>query len=190
MVKRLVSFGCSFTKGMDLDDPNSAYPALIANHLGLEYLCKAEHGSSNETILRTLTEHLREPLQADHILIGWTAKHRREYILGDAHHVFHVGNPHGNPDAQIQATHDHIMGHASKRIIHQDFIDLVDQTHWILSHFGLPYTMVNCLQDVKSSHILEIPDMRSFSHLYAVSSTGHPLEDAHLDYAELILRNM
>jgi hypothetical protein len=85
--KRVISFGDSFTWGSDLSDcedmnPSVAldivldsysrktWPALLAEHLGIEYQCKAFPGFSNSSIVRQILS--TEILSTDLVIVNWT----------------------------------------------------------------------------------------------------------------------
>ena len=93
---KLKSFGCSFIEGDELSDfqrrpvseqstwagptPISylTYPALLAQHLGMQYECHAEGASGNLRILRNVLKHI------DHepglFVIQWTFIDRFDFI--------------------------------------------------------------------------------------------------------------
>ena len=88
---RVISFGDSFTFGTDLSDQvpgvvgvnpplpsRSTWPALIAKHLNIKnYVCYAEPGASNSTILRTLLS--TEILPTDLVIVNWTWINRWDF---------------------------------------------------------------------------------------------------------------
>lgn len=70
-----VCFGCSFTWGLELEDPlTQSWPALLQaqNH--------GQCGASNQTITRLLLEHLATN-RPDLVIIMWTYTHRFEFVL-------------------------------------------------------------------------------------------------------------
>jgi hypothetical protein len=76
------SFGCSLFYGSDLSDctrkpSNLTWPALIAQHRGLEYKCYAQPGRGNLFILNSILE--QTPMD-DLFLINWTWIDRCDYI--------------------------------------------------------------------------------------------------------------
>jgi len=88
---KLKSFGCSFVFGTDLGDEISrldelaqaskkTWPAILARHLGYEYLCDAQAGSGNLQILeKTLKAAvLAEP--DDLFVIVWSWIDRFDYV--------------------------------------------------------------------------------------------------------------
>jgi len=86
----LKSFGCSFIWGSDLPDTldttrkalppsNFTYPALLAQHFGLEYACYARPGSGNLQILERILNEVPTSTSQDLFVIGWTWTDRFDY---------------------------------------------------------------------------------------------------------------
>jgi hypothetical protein len=76
--------GCSFTYGTELPEDkrlDQCYPAIIAKELNLPLILKADPGSSNQRILRTMVEDIDDLIdQGKHpfVLIGWSEPMRYE----------------------------------------------------------------------------------------------------------------
>lgn len=99
----LKSFGCSFIFGTDLHDDGKekicptpsrhTWPALIAQHLGHEYVCYARPGSGNLRIWTRMTNHVisNEP---DLFVVQWTWGDRFDYIDSDRHDKANNLDPH------------------------------------------------------------------------------------------------
>lgn len=81
-VTHLVTNGCSFTFGDELEDPKTqAWPALLAKKLGLPIVNLALPGTGNDCILRRTTEYLYKNLPTGSkplVIIGWSQDWRRE----------------------------------------------------------------------------------------------------------------
>lgn len=85
---KLKSFGCSFIFGTDLHDDSRQYakatpsnytwPALLAQHHGLEYVCYARPGAGNLEILERLLSQLTDAEPSVYV-IGWTWTDRFSY---------------------------------------------------------------------------------------------------------------
>ena len=84
--ERIVSFGCSFMYGQEMQDENwplhasdKTFAGLLANRYDCEYVCNAWPGNSNDAILRRLHKYLStERNENDFVIIGWTFHMRRE----------------------------------------------------------------------------------------------------------------
>lgn len=97
----MISFGDSFTFGNDLADwsnqtpSQSTWPALLAKHLGVEYNCYAEPGSSNSTILRALLS--TEILPTDLVIVNWTWIDRWDFYNGNEWSTLRPSGTEDNP---------------------------------------------------------------------------------------------
>lgn len=73
---KLLSFGCSFIFGCELPDNTApdvysrqSWPALLAQHHGWDYHCRAEPGSGNLRIAHNVLNHIEQDAV---FVIGWT----------------------------------------------------------------------------------------------------------------------
>jgi hypothetical protein len=64
------------------DNEKASYGCLIANELGAILHCDAESGSSNDRIIRTTKEYIKETTP-DAIIIGWSTHEREEWLYKD-----------------------------------------------------------------------------------------------------------
>ena len=97
--ERVISFGDSFTWGSELPDckemnpsisldtvldsySRKTWPALLAQHLGIDYKCKAFPGFSNASILRQILS--TQILPTDLVIVNWTWIDRWDFY--DANH--------------------------------------------------------------------------------------------------------
>lgn len=80
-MRRLVTFGDSFTYGDELSDRTSAWPQQVANALSLELLNYGTPGISNDGMLRKFFVYLAssEYRPDDIIAFGWTSPGRMEF---------------------------------------------------------------------------------------------------------------
>lgn len=83
-IKKIVSFGDSYTFGHDLPDASTAkfsqltYVALYANHLAVDYQCLAVGGSGTEGTCRRVFETINELNESTLVVIMWPDSYRRE----------------------------------------------------------------------------------------------------------------
>ena len=81
-MKKVKSFGCSFSFGTDLPDINNnqpsklTWPALVANHLDLKYECYAVGGCGNLQILENILNQVMDAIEQS-----------KEYMLKGKHHT-------------------------------------------------------------------------------------------------------
>ena len=107
-MNKLIAFGDSFTWGTDLSDefillnntetdatlmkrygklPNKfsklTWPSLIANDVGVDYMCHAIPGSSNQTIAREFLSNVSNISNDDMVVINWTWINRWDFYNSD-----------------------------------------------------------------------------------------------------------
>lgn len=85
MVETIVSFGCSFVLGMEIQnnpDGSRAWPALAAKNLGVDYVTCAQGGCGNEQIARQIYDYFsRTDHQHTLAVINWTWCMRWDFYL-------------------------------------------------------------------------------------------------------------
>lgn len=110
-ITHLVTNGCSFTFGDELDDPKTqAWPALLAKKLNLPIVNLALPGTGNDCILRRTTEYLYENSTTNSkplVIIGWSQDWRREEWFSDQYYIVNNYNNYGI----IQFPHDKPQNH-------------------------------------------------------------------------------
>lgn len=74
---RLISYGSSVLYGSELPKGSLSMSAIIAQKLGLDYLCRAKPMSSNTKIARKIISY--QEYQNDFVLVMWTAPNRYEF---------------------------------------------------------------------------------------------------------------
>lgn len=119
---RLKSFGCSFVFGTDLADANDGgtqlliqpsnhtWPALLAQHLGLDYECHAWAALGNLQILERVLSQVRTDPAV--FLINWTWIDRYDYVQDQ-----------DNAWATIRPTCDHEQAQYYYRHFHNQYRD-------------------------------------------------------------------
>jgi len=83
-MNKLHAFGDSFTFGTDLKDcninpSNITWPALLAEHKSMDYVCYAFPGSSNQTIVREFFDNLHSIDKDDFVVVNWTWINRWDF---------------------------------------------------------------------------------------------------------------
>ena len=84
MINRIIAYGDSFTYGHDLSDckncpSNLTYAALLAQHYGLEYECRAVGSNANQSITRDILKS--EILSTDLPIVMWTFIERKDFCF-------------------------------------------------------------------------------------------------------------
>ena len=226
---KLKSFGCSFIFGTDLADDGRhiettngqiapfalpsrySYPALIAEHLGLEYSCHARPGASNFEVLNRVLEELAtgEPMIC---LINWTWIERFGFIdensawrnykynpLGWAsilpvdknkNSVYYYQNLHSQLRDKIETLTCIKSAIDNLKLTNCQFImtwidSLIWETAWHCppSVAWLQQQIKPFLVDFEGQSFLQWSSHKGFS----ISASQHPLEDAHAAAANFLL---
>lgn len=73
----LRSFGCSFIYGTELSSSLHSWPALMAQKLGIEYVCHATPGAGNLQIMESILQHADSD---DIFIINWTWIDRFDFV--------------------------------------------------------------------------------------------------------------
>ena len=99
-MKKLIVSGCSVTHGSELYHPFyhenntiDAYPAVVANGLGIEHINLAMPGGSNEYIFHSLAQRIDKINATDihSIIVAWTFVDRFYWKNGKRHWFFNPG---------------------------------------------------------------------------------------------------
>lgn len=83
---KLLASGCSLIYGSELADEklynktsNATYPALLAQHFGMEYACVATPGNGNDAIARSIVANLDQTVAM--VVVNWSFSGRHEFYL-------------------------------------------------------------------------------------------------------------
>lgn len=81
-VRRLITHGCSFTYGEELQDPSvSSWPSLIAAQLSVDLVNLAQPAYSNDAILQDIVaQDINQSDYSDLVVICWTTYLRMQYV--------------------------------------------------------------------------------------------------------------
>ena len=206
---QLKSFGCSFIFGTDLADDGRhgpyatvsqlTWPALIAKQLELGYSCYARPGSGN---LRIIENILIQSANSDPavFIINWTWIDRFDYT-----------SHHDDKWQTIMPVDNSSLAHTYYKELHSQYRDkLTTLIHIntavdLLQQKKIPFVMTYMDDLIFETEwhcnpaILELqekvrPHLHTFNDLnfldwskrngYAISSTMHPLEQAHASAAQ------
>jgi len=199
---KLKSFGCSFIFGSDLQNSNNTWPALLAQHYGLEYQCHAEPGSGNLRILESVLTALADPEPAVYV-IGWTWIDRFDYTDPATDRWCSILPADTNGQAQYYYLHFHsqyrdklttlihiksaqdAVRAAGHRLIMTHIDDLMFETEWHCS------PAVAQLQNSIAPNIVQFENQTFLAwaqkHDHEISALWHPLESAHRAAADLMI---
>lgn len=211
---RLKSFGCSFIFGTDLHDDGRhlrrpthswyTWPALLAQHLGYDYISYARAGSGNLQIAeRVLSQAACN--EQDLFVIGWTWIDRFDYA--DSKNYWHTITPTTDSDVGLRYYRDY----------HSQFRDKLSTTMSIrlcidtLKSKGIPFIMTfmdDLIFEAPWHTTPAVTDMQEYIRPYLnqfdgknfldwsraggyeISDMLHPLEPAHRAAADLVIRDL
>lgn len=199
---KLKSFGCSFIFGSELQNPNHTWPALVAQHYGLEYQCHAEPGSGNLRILESVLNALADPEPAVYV-IGWSWIDRFDHVDPASDQWCSILPADNTTQAQYYYRHfhsqyrdklttlihiksaQHAVQSAGHRLIMTHMDDLIFETAWHCS------PAVTQLQTSIAPNVVQFENQTFLDwarkNKHPISALWHPLESAHRSAAELII---
>lgn len=184
----------------------STWPALVAARLGYTYDCQARPGSGNLQIAERVLNHgATNP--ADLVTISWTWIDRFDYMY-DAQHTW-------NPWATLRPTQDSESAKTYYKDLHSEYQDklttliyvktvidflLEKKQKFIMTYmddlmFDQTWHMSPAVQMLQRSvkPYMTLFDNQTFlnwsrANGYKESKTWHPLEDAHLAAADVVIK--
>ena len=214
----LTSYGCSFIFGTDMDDAEmipetpgnpskKSWPALLANHLGYKYQCRAYPGCGNLLIAeRILLDIDQQTYKKPNLLvIGWTWIDRFDYNDVNKSDTWNT----------IRPVDDNPLAGIYYRDLHSEYRDKLTSLMTIklvidtLKQENIPFIMtyidellfdqrwhlsksIQYLQDYIKPYmtIFEGQTFLDWSRAnnYAISATLHPLESAHRAASEYMIK--
>jgi hypothetical protein len=150
------------------DNERVSYGCLLANDLYAVLYCDAESASSNDRIIRTTKEYLKDNTP-DAIVIGWSTWEREEWLENDTYWQINAGGIGSDwPDTIKHRYHDWITGldHKKKE---QEAHDKIWAFHQELS--DIPHLFFN------SYLALDFTEHRDWGNNYL-----YPYDDAYTYY--------
>lgn len=199
---RLRAFGCSFTDGTDLADSENSWPILVARRIGALYINHAEAGIGNLRIAESVLRHARP---GDMCVINWTWIDRFDFVDRISEEWKSVlpadeTNYSKNYYRYFYSQYRDMLSNLLNAIAVIDFLEQHDipfmmttiDDLWfgdILESWHDP-TAVKWLQARLDPHVYNFKGKNfldwAHDNGYPVSSTLHPLEQAHTAAADLM----
>jgi len=197
--KRLVAFGDSFTFGNDLQDWNdltpskSTWPALLAQDLGLTYICAAEPGASNSSITRSVLSS--DITSSDFVVLNWTWIDRWDFYNGGNWETLRPSGTEKSVFARyyykffqselwdkFETLKNIYLVHSLLRQRNITYISTAIDELTLDARWNCPAYIQTLIDQVSSDFIWF--ENRGFyhwarQHKFEISSRMHPLEDAH-----------
>ena len=206
-VSRVISFGASITYGSELPDQSYTWSSIIAQKMGLDYLCLAKENAANSGIARAIISNM-DQYSNDLILAMWTSSTRYEFRVGDS---WENVSPWSEQTGFVRDWYRGPGGLEYTEVVTtMKEIILASQ---FLDRMQLPYTFVLDNDELRTSHTWTLPDeyiqslkaLMPWDHIVWFEDTGflewcqqkkysfvntHPGIEAHQRAAEYILVNV
>ena len=191
----------------------NTWPALLANNLGLEYVCYAVQGCSNQTIIRQFFEYLPYINDNDVVIVNWTWIDRWDFCVPKEEKIisqqWQTVRPSGPEDSKFKEIYfKHMQSELWDKVESLKVILLIINT---LKSKNIPFIMtcidkliidqtyhspnyITNLQNEVANYIAWFQD-KGFYHWakdndYPIHKEGgHPLEEAHQAAFEYIRDN-
>jgi hypothetical protein len=204
MRKRLFTYGCSFTAGVELKNrEQSSWPVLLSKKMDMDLVNRAVGGASNQRNLRVLIQDLATH-QPDYVIFQLTGEQRMELCRNDGS-TFRFGS-----GLKIAAEDKFLNKYIYYKYLNEEFLlnRLLDQMTILTSllnktphklFFGITYPekmkqisesfLIYHSAITPTQNILGWPD-QSFRSLtqdrFPFGPDDHPLEEAHAFMANYI----
>jgi hypothetical protein len=205
-VSRVISFGASITYGSELPDQSYTWSSIIAQKLGLDYLCLAKENAANSGIARAIISN-GENLKDDLVLTMWTSTTRYEFRVDN--HWENV-SPWSEQTGFVKDWYRGPGGLEYTEVV--TTLKEIALASQLLEKAGVPYLFVMDNDELRTSHTWNLPDeyiqtlkgMLPWDNILWFSNTGflewcrnknynfintHPGTGAHQSAAEYILTN-
>ena len=210
-VRRLITHGCSFTYGEELQDPSvSSWPALVANQLGIELLNLAQPAYSNDSILQDMVAQDINIIPArtqpgwehytDLVIICWTSNLRMMFNDINGYYTVMTTSKEQGHRKQIS---DLMMSTIDTRWLYERWLTQVILAQSYLDARHVKYLFFSAFDNQKvfkdmktplkakvdASRFLGWPNEGFVEWAYPckLGPRGHPLEQGHSKVADKLL---
>jgi hypothetical protein len=214
-MKKVVTFGDSFTYGEELADRSDAWPQQLASKLNYHVLNLGEPGTCNDSMVRKLLEFLADPIEnvdVELIVIAWSSPGRTEYA--DEAGMYSMW-PGANAIKYVKELPwridlvNYINEYHSPRWLCQNYVNNVILAQSVLRGRGIPYLMLDIMHNEYYKNVY-LGEFKPLSKLVDTSRYigwgssgmaewvgkikrgpgGHFLEDGHKIVANKIYENI
>lgn len=172
MIKKVITFGDSFTYGEELPDLYQAWPYRLGDLVKCEIVNCGLPAASNDKILRLIMESFVTEPDSDLYIIGWTSPGRSEHA--DEFGYYDVwpgyqGNLFKNNDTTWRNNLvDYVSRYHNAMSLHKKFIHQVLLIQEFLKSHGKDYIMMNVGQNDYYKKIT-VPDYNRYLELIDAS---------------------
>ena len=195
--------GDSHSCGHDAGGIKFSYGQRLADKLSATLVCDAVVGASNQRIIRTTTEYLKNNTP-DFIVIGWSTWEREEWLFDGKYYNVNSAGSDVLPNGLVQRYKQWVVEQAHNYeeheiLAHQQIVDF----HAMLIKRNIPHLFFNCYSyfsnasltiDWNNTYIN--PYNEDFTYYYWLESQGykpsnpkyyHYGADAHIAWADFLL---
>ena len=201
-VRRLITHGCSFTYGEELQDPSvSSWPALVSAQLGIDLVNLARPAYSNDAILQDIVaQDINQSDYSDLIVICWTSNLRMMFHDMDGHYTVMSTTKDKGHRKQIS---DLLLTTTDLRWLYERWLTQVILAQSYLESRHAKYLFFNAFDNqdanktlksplkskINTSHFIGWPDQGFTEWAYPckLGPRGHPLEQGHSKVADKLL---
>ena len=201
-IKRLITHGCSYTYGEELDDPfTQSWPAMLSKQLGTELVNLAQCAYSNDGIVQDIvTFDLRE---GDFVIVCWTHNHRLLFVDDDG---WFTTLPNFVADGDFEKNRELIttllLTNISNDWLYERWLTQVILLQTYLKNKNIPFLFFNAFGNVLGKHkLIDSIDKSKFmewdtfnfcifSNDYPLCPKLHPNADAHSALADKLIKNI
>ena len=154
-ISHIVTNGCSFTYGAELEDPvNQAWPAIVAKKLNVPIVNIARPSIGNDAICRRTYEYFYEDLKNDNnplYIIGFSAVTRKEYWneKNKRYDGIHINKKNQKSFSSLDYAHkDYLENYDYEDFYRRNMLHRSSLRNLFNSH-NIPYIFVSMMSDYK-----------------------------------------
>lgn len=209
MILRLVTNGCSFTYGYELNNVLDAWPYKLGKLLGISVINLAIPGASNDYIVRSIIQNiLNETItRNDLLIIGWTGEFRKEFYSDVEHKYISIKNNRTIVLDEVTKTYyTNDYSQDLNSIVNQYFTELYTNRivaisdklrqmlllSKLLNEYDIPYTFFNALGGLALKDFTD-SEFKGYDQLNIIRKTiksvkldEHILNEYNILYKEII----
>lgn len=131
------------------DNERASYGCLVANHLYAILHCDAESASSNDRIIRTTDEYLKQ-FTPEMVIIGWATWEREEWLHDGTYYQLTASGTDTVPPELKNKYKEWVIAQSDHNVINQKFVDMhkkIFDLHIKLNDLDIPHLFFNTYSD-------------------------------------------
>lgn len=197
-MNRLITHGCSFTYGQELDDPaTQAWPALLAKSLGRDLVNLAQPAYANDAIVQDLVSF--DLTKDDLVIVSWTLNHRMIFFDEEG---WYVTLPELADETNRSEVIASLLKTTSTQWLYERWLTQVVLLQNHLKHNNIPFLFLNTFRNYQGKHkLISSIDPVTFMkfktfyfsillEIFPKCEFGHPGTEAHQALAKILEKYM